>query len=109
MRPRDVDDPLRASGDPLEKFARFQRDDDATRADRFAKWQQRLKDDGANPRRAYYQYKGTYGAMPTSRVISQADAILRGRPWCQMCGHHKSRTVTGDGEVIEACKCRRVA
>ncbi len=108
-RPRDVDDPMRASGDPLEKFARFQRDDDATRAERFAKWQQRLKDEGANPRRAFYQYKGTYGAMPSSRVISQADAILRGRPWCKVCGHHKSVTTTSDGEVIETCRCKRAA
>lgn len=109
MRPRDVDDPLKASGDPLEKFARFQRDDDATRAERFAKWQQRYRDQGANPKRAFYQYRGTYGAMPSARVISQADAIMRGRPWCVACGHHKDVRTTADGEVIETCRCRRVA
>jgi DNA repair protein RadD len=100
-RPRDVDDPMRASGDPLEKFARFQRDDDATRAERFAKWQCQERDAGRNPRRAFFRYKGTYGAMPTSRVISQAQSIIMGREWCVACGHHKE----SDG----SCRCRRVA
>ena len=108
-RPRDVDDPLKASGDPLEKFARFKRDDEETRASRLAKFTQQEIEAGHNPKRALYRYKGTYGAMPDGRTRSRADAIRRQRAWCGECGHHVAKTVTGDGEVIEKCKCRKVA
>jgi formamidopyrimidine-DNA glycosylase len=56
-----------------------------------------------------YDQKGAYGAMPDGRTISRADAIRRQRAWCGECGHHVEKTMIGDGEVIEKCKCRRVA
>lgn len=110
-RARDPAEVLKASGDPLQKFARFKRDDDATRAERLAKWTQQEIAAGHNPKRALYRYKGTYGAMPVARVFSQADAIVKGRPWCAACGHHVDVRTTADGEVIERCRCaaRRVA
>lgn len=110
-RPRDVAEEMKSSGDPLEKFARFKRDDDETRARRLAKFTQQEIDAGHNPKRAFHRYKGMYGAMPMPRVISQADAIRKGRTWCAACGHHVDRSVTADGEVVDKCKCpsRRVA
>lgn len=99
-RERDGSEPLKVSDDPLERFARYQGDDDGTRATRLAKFIKAAVDKGHKKQSAMYRYRGMYFVMPTSRIISQAEAILSGREWCAACGH----SVRESG-----CKCVRAA
>jgi DNA repair protein RadD len=99
-RERDGSEPLKVSDDPLERFARYQRDDDGTRAARLAKFFTQALGRGHKKQSAMYRYKGMYFVMPTQRVISQAEAILAVRTWCSKCGH----SVRESG-----CKCERAA
>ncbi len=93
-RPRDEVAPLEISGNRLDKFARFQSDDERARAVRFARFTSEAVARGWNPKQAFHRYRGMYGEIPSPRIISQAASIRGGWRWCEACGHGKS------------CKCK---
>jgi superfamily II DNA or RNA helicase len=99
-RPKDEAEPLKTSNDPLERFARYQRDSDETRAARLAKFMKQAIERGSKKQSAFYRYKGMYFVMPQPRIISQAEAILAGNAWCSSCGH---------GVRGGKCRCVRAA
>jgi superfamily II DNA or RNA helicase len=64
--------PIEVTKDPLEKFARFRTDDEATRAQRLAKWIKEARSKGQKWQSAMYRFKGTYQAMPPAKIVSVA-------------------------------------
>jgi len=66
------------SRDPLEKFAKYKTDDEATRVKRLAKFITEERAKGHHWKRALYRYKGTYQVAPSQKILSVALTMARG-------------------------------
>src|SRR6266568_2339203 len=66
------------SGDPLEKFAKYKTDDEATRAKRLAKFITEARAKGHRWQSALHRYKGTYQIAPPKKIVSLALELAKG-------------------------------
>lgn len=66
------------SRDPLEKFAKYKTDDEATRVKRLAKFIAEARAKGHNWKSALHRYKGTYQVAPSAKIVSVALTMSRG-------------------------------
>lgn len=71
--------PVRFSGDPLERFGKYQVDTEAERIARLAKWIRVLEADGKSWKSALYKYKTTYAGYAPKKIVSHALRAARSK------------------------------
>jgi DNA repair protein RadD len=72
-----VSDP-QYSRDPLEKYSKYQTDDEAKRVDRLAKFLRQARANGYRDGWAFGKYRGTYQAPPPRKIVQLAQVLARG-------------------------------
>lgn len=76
-RRKAVTDP-QYSKDPLEKYSRYQTDDEATRATRLARFLRQARANGYRDGWAFGKYRGVYQAAPPHKIVAVARALAHG-------------------------------
>jgi superfamily II DNA or RNA helicase len=72
-----VSDP-KYSRDPLAKYSKYQTDNEATRAQRLAKFIQQARSNGYKIGWAMGKYRGVYQAAPPPKIVALAHTLSRG-------------------------------
>lgn len=66
------------SRDPLEKYSKYQTDDEATRAQRLARFLRQARANGYRDGWAFGKYRGVYQASPPPKIVQVARALSHG-------------------------------